>query len=756
MLTLKGFQVDTVNEAVNHVAEVLDGRRNALVVVVAAPTASGKTVMLSAVLRKTAAESNACGKPIVWFWLAPFKGLIGQAEGTLRTEAGLLRLRDLSEDRRAEITLDGDVWVSTWQSVSSKDDAARRIRDGNEDNPSIFALVDLLRESPKRYAVGFVIDEAHHSIRPGSEAFEFLKRIHPDVVLMASATPDFDRADAVANLLECERLTLTVSRKDVVSEGLNKPNALAAVVAPEDAREIGAQVYEVAIHHAVQRNRMIRNVLEGMNVDIEPLLLVQVENGKDAVAEAVALLEAAGMAPDEIATHTADEPDPDLLRLASDPSKKALVFKTAIATGFDAPRAWVMAALRRVRDKDFGIQILGRLMRVHPLLQDVGNLPLVLDTAYLVLTYRESQGGLEEAAAALNSTRTDMQVVRPYSARSVQNDKGIGGFLKSSGRGPVSPISVSMPEEYTYGIRSDLDGMPLDLRLLTERPRNENVLNPKDVARNLQGLDRVKLIGWIGDDEATVRVEESVLLGQGLETEAGKEIRTKRDVSAMRQLAERTLRGIANRAPLLTAIKDRLGEILGPRTPEDSVRLATYALLAYEPGTFRDALARAGAEVLEVVPADEPLPAAIRSLTQHKPAKKNIYGIMPPGMMGEWEIEFARWLDATDDVLWWHRNEPRQPWSVAVRKEDGRPFYPDFVVRVRGRKQPGIRLIDPHERLHDADGKMKARTRHIEYGRTMMVFRSSDDKRFHIVRVGADQQPESGPVVEATMLAAED
>jgi hypothetical protein len=348
-----------------------------------------------------------------------------------------------------------------------------------------------------------------------------------------------------------------------------------------------------------------------------------------------------------------------------------------------------------------------------------------------------------------------MQVVRPYQTRKVPAGQGTLA-LPGNPTMPFSPPPSPKPEEFTYHLRQDLDGMPSDRRLLTERPRGGATLAPKEVAKNLHGLTRPKLLGWIGNDEAVVRVEESVLLGTDIRAADGGRVVTSRDTAALKRLADRTIRGVQNRAPMLTAIRDRLSLILGPKVPEDQVRLAVYALLAYEPATFRDAIARAGAETIEAVPSDQPLPPFISFLAPLKQAKKNVYGIVPPGMEGEWEIEFARWLESTDDVIWWHRNEPRKPWAVAVRKEDGRPFYPDFVVRVRGRKEPGIRLIDPHERLYDADGVMKARTRHIAYGRTMMVFRSADDKLFHLVGLGQDQSPAIGAAIESSMLAIED
>ena len=46
--------------------------------------------------------------------------------------------------------------------------------------------------------------------------------------------------------------------------------------------------------------------------------------------------------------------------------------------------------------------------------------------------------------------------------------------------------------------------------------------------------------------------------------------------------------------------------------------------------------------------------------------------------------------------MWWHRNVPRQPWSVNVLMPDGRGFYPDFIIGIDGRKTEDRALLaDP-------------------------------------------------------------
>jgi superfamily II DNA or RNA helicase len=49
--------------------------------------------------------------------------------------------------------------------------------------------------------------------------------------------------------------------------------------------------------------------------------------------------------------------------IANDTTKQVLIFKQSAGTGFDAPRAFVLASTKPVNDADFAMQFIGRVMR---------------------------------------------------------------------------------------------------------------------------------------------------------------------------------------------------------------------------------------------------------------------------------------------------------------------------------------------------------------------------------------------------------
>ena len=372
-----------------------------------APTGSGKTVMLA----KTA-EAVAHRVPIVWFWFAPFSGLVAQTATALRSAAPGLRVRDPVRDRVDVGTRAGDVFVATWASVAARKADARRMRQDDDNAPSLDTLVASLRGSG--FLIGAVVDEAHHSFRPGTESFRFLDTVlDPDLLMCATATPEDGDLEILRRAMDVGRFQqVSVSRARVVEARLNKPrvNAVTFVARGTSARML--DLNEVALRKAVDQHRALKGMLKQAGIPVVPLLLVQASSTDWTPARVQALLRGPlGFPPDAVAVHTAAEPDPDVQALANDPDVEVLVFKMAVATGFDAPRAFTLCALRPVVDASFGMQVIGRIMRVHPLLQSRPGLAADLDTGWVFIGDPQGMPGLTQAAERIKAIRDSISIV---------------------------------------------------------------------------------------------------------------------------------------------------------------------------------------------------------------------------------------------------------------------------------------------------------------------------------------------------------
>jgi len=129
-------------------------------------------------------------------------------------------VRDPTTDRFDEGTRAGDVFVATWASVAAKRADSRRMRLDDDIAPSLDTLVARLRAAG--FLIGTVVDESHHSFRPGTESFRFLQEVlDPDLLMCASATPDDGDLEILRRGLDIDRFQrVSVSRARVVLESL--------------------------------------------------------------------------------------------------------------------------------------------------------------------------------------------------------------------------------------------------------------------------------------------------------------------------------------------------------------------------------------------------------------------------------------------------------------------------------------------------------------------------------------------------------
>lgn len=395
------------------------------------PTGSGKTLVMGRTLEQTV---GILPNRTVWFWFAPYAGLVAQTREALMAQCPGLRMRDVQTDRSPQGTRDGDVFVTTWASVAAANKDARRVRQAAEEVTSIDLLVAALRADG--WHVGAVIDEAHVNFGTSAKqaAAFYLEVLKPDFTLLATATPkdeDLEKFEKLAGIAKLNRID--ISRDEVVRACLNKVGIKAVHFRPDPKDEQLLDMEEVAIYAGLARHRLIRQALAAAGVKLTPLLMIQVENvGKgqpDPVEKVREVLKAQKVPSEAIAVHTSGEPDPYFHTLAYDETKEVLIFKVAAATGFDAPRAWTLVSLRRSIGVEFGLQVLGRIMRVHPRVQGVHPFAASpareeaspLDFGYVFLANPDQQTGI---AAAADEIRTIADGIRTVTDNVVVIDFG--------------------------------------------------------------------------------------------------------------------------------------------------------------------------------------------------------------------------------------------------------------------------------------------------------------------------------------------
>lgn len=379
-----------------------------------APTGSGKTLMLG---RTVEGLVGALPTKTVWFWFAPYAGLVTQTSDALNEQCPGIRLRDLTADRVATGARDGDVFVQTWSAVAANNKDARRVRRTREDGLSLDDMLVTLRDSG--VSIGVVIDEAHlnFGVSAGAAATFYLDVLQPDFTLLATATPNDEKLEAFERAAGVEvESRVIVARDLVVAAALNKRGLMLGYLRMNPGDEALIDFEQATLTAGWTQHRQICERLAEKEIGIVPLILIQVEDqaagGEDPVKRVKdKLLEIPGITDAMIAVHTSGQPDADFHMLAYNPDKQILIFKVAVATGFDAPRAWTLVSVRPNRGTGFGLQIVGRIMRVHPALRALHGQDDLLDRGYVFLTDPEMQAGLSAAVDELKAVRQSLTML---------------------------------------------------------------------------------------------------------------------------------------------------------------------------------------------------------------------------------------------------------------------------------------------------------------------------------------------------------
>ncbi len=718
------------------------------ILLIEAPTGAGKTLIAGHLVERFSAIE--C---VVWFWFAPFKGVIGQTVAALRAEYPGLRLRELTEDRNAADSRDGDVWVTTWQTVATKVKDRRNVHRRSEGNLTVEELIEGVRAQGLR--IGVVVDEAHHSFfgkGTATQAMEFYRTtLRPEYTALVTATPDDADVARFKKDLGLARLNpLRISRREPVEEGLIKEGIqCVAFLAPEEQKAL-VDFEATALREGAALHRKIKAELKTLGVQLVPLMLVQVDSTKDSAERAKQTLLRDGFTEDQIAVHTADEPDSGLLAIANDEQREVLIFKMAVALGFDAPRAGILVSMRAARDEDFGVQLVGRILRVHRKLQGrarAKTLPDLLRFGYVLLADSESQAGLDRAGQRINKLQTEYGAVSPTTVivrtagqdqvhlvnpsgqvqlftLQVETTGGVGGFQPTAGAPAFGTSPATQPgtepgsapwhativELLTGGFSavptdspSQESPMPSIQRAYTyalraDVPRRfktqvispDNDATESDCAQRFTVSSRHIIRALAAKIDVQTRKLE--IFTQQLELGLAKASMDPEQAAraALRVLTRNeTFDPRELRRELLKKLAATLREdgLTEIADDADQVGAMLNVILTTHPELLYDAQKAAVATHFEIEEAEDEIPSRLQSDTALNTSRLNVYRAEPQGM-NSWETDFARLLDAdmAGVVRWWHRNEPHKPWSVQVLLADGRGFFPDFVVGIEGRR----------------------------------------------------------------------
>lgn len=361
-MQLKEYQNSAINKLLLRSKELL-GRSGERKIVFKAPTGSGKTIMMAEFLKQLI-DDKEIKTPLSFIWTAPRK---------LHTQSKL-KLEKYYEDTRAiecsdfvDLTdkkiAENEILFLNWESINKKD--KNTIVKENEREFYLGKIVENTKSEER--AIVLIIDESHYHAK-SEISQDLIGDIAPKLTIEVSATPEIKNPDEM----------VIVDLEDVKMEGMIKksiilnPNFKNILAGDKLKTELENGAEAMVLEEALKKRSEIAKAFEEAGLNINPLLLIQLPDKttqqddliKDEVVQI--LKEKYNMSIDNrrLAIYLSEEKE-NLENISKNNNEsEVLIFKQAIALGWDCPRAQILVLFRDWKSLTFSIQTVGRIMRM--------------------------------------------------------------------------------------------------------------------------------------------------------------------------------------------------------------------------------------------------------------------------------------------------------------------------------------------------------------------------------------------------------
>ena len=426
-LELKDFQRQAVVTVLGDLQAAKDEivqRARMQALTFSAPTASGKTVILTAVIEKILGGDGGISEEVafepepdaVFLWLSDQPELNNQSRNRIYSATSRMRQHDLvivGSDFDAEFFDGGKVFFLNSQKLG-KDKLLTRYGDGRH-----WTIWETIRNTQIRQPDSFyvIVDEAHRGMNVSKQEREqansIIQRIIvgstddglPPVNLLIgkSATPD--RFNAFLQGRGRTTRAYDINPADVRASGLIKDRI---ILHPKDTQPSPWTLLGEACRTYTSMCREWAGYCAANSIpQVMPALIIQIEDGtsemtsKTNLGTVIATLKENidELTDDQIvhclqqdktldgAGHAVRYADPS--SISADTNIRVVLFKMALTTGWDCPRAETMISFRAGHDATYIAQLVGRMVRT-PLAESVHGSERLNDV-YLFLPFYDEK-----------------------------------------------------------------------------------------------------------------------------------------------------------------------------------------------------------------------------------------------------------------------------------------------------------------------------------------------------------------------------
>ena len=533
-----------------------------------------------------------------------------------------------------------------------------------------------------------VIDESHIGASQKARIQEFINTIIiPNIVLEMSATP-------LNNHIDVE-----IETQKVVDEGMIKEDVIVNQGINKEDKTLAEQDSELLVlQKGYDKRQEIVEEYNKLNIAVNPLVLIQIPNVDEGEAKKLVIkdfLREKGITEDngKLKLWCDDKGNFDKKAIKKNNDiTEYLVFKTAVATGWDCPRAHILIKFRDGKSETFETQTIGRILRTAEA-KSYDN--YLLDNAYIftnIWSFETKQDTYNP-----NRIKTEWSKMRDgYNKLNVWSQTQLSSFYRSRQGDYNSADSrygayfiksfmkfFELKEEDKYAMsgqlkdRFELKGMNLDIKVDDVVMEETNIgVTSANEERNISGgLAKVTMA------ENDIQAQYNDLIRSNLSGLAY--VRSKSPINSAIMDAFGIFYNVFGRKEKVTSImkivvnnKNIFAEILSESTQEFREMISKEA---YKKGEHYD------------FKIEESRPYSIETHTELVPSIKSLYKPLyvlkdnqgnPDNQL---EKDFLNYLDSQNVVEWyWENGTELMRVNFGISYNNGmNTFQPDFIVKFK-------------------------------------------------------------------------
>lgn len=342
-------------------------------VLLQAPTGSGKTFILASIIDKYIENFNLSFNKTTFIFIAPSTGKLDHqgyekitsylrndwVKGFVTNYIGIIDSKTKTQYlANIDYFKPNNVYFIGWNLLSKN----TKIMNIDSEKNDLFKVI--YNTTDKNINIVLIIDEAHREFSGELSADsrkQLMEILNPYKTICVSAT--LDNPDLVISANEV-RDEAAIKKEVEINSGTSD--------IPKDLK-IGDEI-EILVKSALVKQKSIKKEYFKKNISNQPLILIQIPNNKldsnltdDYYKKRVEnIIEEDGYKKDLNYAVWLDKEKPKISKseiTSLNSSIEILIFKQAIAIGWDIPRANILIRLREAKSPKFNIQTLGRILR---------------------------------------------------------------------------------------------------------------------------------------------------------------------------------------------------------------------------------------------------------------------------------------------------------------------------------------------------------------------------------------------------------